>query len=87
MTENDHHLLEEVRGLVSARTLIDDALARLVASCVETNVDRSALAHALGVDRSTLYRRYVWPAGQPNTSSSSSGVSGSHRDVPPSACT
>jgi hypothetical protein len=88
MTDEDRRLLEEVRGLVAARTLLDNALADLVRDCVRANVDRSALAFALGVDRSTLYRRYVWQDDvQPNTSSSSSGVSGSETTLPPSPST
>jgi hypothetical protein len=87
MTDEERRLLEEVRGLVAARTVLDNALADLVRDCVRANIDRSALAFALGIDRSTLYRRYVWPEDQPKTSSSSSGVNGSETTLPPSAST
>lgn len=87
MTDDERRLLEEVRGLVAARTLLDNALADLIRTAVRANVDRSALAFALGIDRSTLYRRYVWQEDQPNTSSTSSGVNGSETTLPPSAST
>jgi transcriptional regulator of acetoin/glycerol metabolism len=64
MTDEERRLLEEVRGLVVARTLIDDALTALVRTALSADVDRSALALALGIDRSTLYRRYRWTIGR-----------------------
>lgn len=45
---------------MAARTLIDDALAQKINECVAAELDRSSLAYLLGIDRSTLYRRYVW---------------------------
>ena len=60
MDEAQRRLLDEVRGLVAARTLIDNALEQKIADCVAADLDRSMLAYVLGVDRSTLYRRYVW---------------------------
>jgi hypothetical protein len=60
MDENRSGLLDEVRGLVAARSLLDNTLAARIAECIGAGVDRSTLANVLGVDRSTLYRRYVW---------------------------
>jgi len=62
MDEAQGRLLDEVRGLVAARTLIDNAIAQRIGECVAAELDRSMLAHVLGVDRSTLYRRYVTSA-------------------------
>jgi hypothetical protein len=56
--------LDEVRAIVAARTFMDDALRKAVKECIAADVDRSMLAHLLGVDRSTLYRRYVWADAQ-----------------------
>jgi hypothetical protein len=52
--------LEEVRALVMARRLADDALADAVREWIADGLDRAALADELGIDRTTLYRRYVW---------------------------
>lgn len=62
MDEAQRRLLDEVRGLVAARTLIDNALEQRIAECIAAEIDRSMLARVLGVDRSTLYRRYVTSA-------------------------
>lgn len=52
--------LDRVQALVLARQLIDEELDTAVRECITNGTDRSALAHLLGVDRSTLYRRHVW---------------------------
>ncbi len=62
MDEAQRRLLDEVRGLVAARTLIDNALEQRIAECIAAEIDRSMLTRVLGVDRSTLYRRYVTSA-------------------------
>jgi hypothetical protein len=51
-------LLDKVRGIVAAQRLLDDALIAAVASCRAVGVDSVSLAHALGVHRATLYRRF-----------------------------
>lgn len=60
MDDSHDRLLDEVRGLVAARTLLDNAIASRVRACIDAGVDRSALAYLLRMDRSTLYRRFVW---------------------------
>ena len=47
-------LLAVVEGIRSA----EDRLPQLVAAAREAGVDGWTLANALGIDRSTLYRRY-----------------------------
>jgi len=42
--------------------LIDNVIEQRIADCVAADLDRSMLAHVLGVDRSTLYRRYITSA-------------------------
>jgi len=44
--------------LAAARRVIDDRLDVLVRLCWAQGVDRVRLAHALGVSRSALYRRF-----------------------------
>ena len=53
--------LDDVRALARARQLIDEALDAAVRECIAGGGDRSMLAHLLGVERSTVYRRYMWP--------------------------
>lgn len=65
MDDHQRRLLDEVRGLVAARSLVDDALAASVRECIAAGVDRSAVAFLLGIDRSTLYRRFVWQRREP----------------------
>lgn len=65
MDEAQGRLLDEVRGLVATRTLIDNAIEQRIVECIAADLDRSMLAHVLGVDRSTLYRRHVWEAREP----------------------
>lgn len=62
MDETQRRLLDEVRGPVAARTSIDNVLEQRIAESIAAEIDRSMLAHLLGVDRSTLYRRYVTSA-------------------------
>jgi transcriptional regulator of acetoin/glycerol metabolism len=62
MDATHRRLLDEVRGLVATRALLDDALAGVVRACNEAGVDATRVAGALGVHRSTLYRRYLPPA-------------------------
>lgn len=59
MDETHSRLLDEVRGLVAARALIDLALDERITDCVDSDVDRTTLAYLLGIDRSTLYRRHL----------------------------
>lgn len=44
-------LLDEVRGSVAARALIDNALEQRVVEFVAAELDRSTLAYLLGIDR------------------------------------
>ncbi len=60
MDEDPYRLLDEVRGLVSARSLLDDALDDRIQQWLDAGHERSLLADILGVDRSTLYRRHLW---------------------------
>ena len=57
--------LDEIRALHLARQLADDALAEAVRAWIANGNERSLLADALGIDRTTLYRRYVWTSGRP----------------------
>ena len=59
MDATQSRLLDEVRGLVAARALMDHALAQSLRTCRDAGVDAWSLASALGVHRSTLYRRYL----------------------------
>lgn len=68
MDETQSRLLDEVRGLVAARTLIERALDERVDECIEAGLDRTSLAHVIGIDRSTLYRRHVWRPGNDQAS-------------------
>lgn len=52
--------LDEVRALLLARRLADEALGDAVRAWIQAGEDRSLLASELGIERSTLYRRYVW---------------------------
>jgi transposase-like protein len=49
-----------IRALVLARRLADEALQEAVRDWLDAGNERSLLATELGVDRTTLYRRYVW---------------------------
>lgn len=53
--------LERLRGLLAARAEVDRLVDELVRSVIEAGGDRSQLSAVLGVDRSTLYRRYLRP--------------------------
>lgn len=77
MDETQLRLLDDVRGLVAARALIDNALKQRIAQGVAADLDRSMLAHVLGIDRSTLYRRYVWCGRPCDAASSGNGTAGS----------
>ncbi len=66
MDEATRSLLDEARGIVACRAFLDRALDEVVGRCIEAGADRSAVAHILGVDRSTLYRRYVWKVELPD---------------------
>jgi hypothetical protein len=59
MDVTQSRLLDEVRGLVATRALLDDALTASLRNCRDAGVDAWCLASALGVHRSTLYRRYL----------------------------
>jgi hypothetical protein len=61
-----HHfdLLVRARGLAETKALIERAIADLVAEATAADLCKTDLADALRIDRSTLYRRYVWPADQ-----------------------
>lgn len=50
--------LAAVRALVQAEQLLDGQLGAAVAAARAAGVDGHALAHALGVHRATLYRRF-----------------------------
>jgi hypothetical protein len=60
--------LNLVRGLVAARDAVERALQDAITDCRSIGVDATALAHALNVHRSTLYRRYLPPASASGTS-------------------
>ncbi len=51
--------LDEVRGIVVALELLEDELANAVIAARAAGADGVTLADALGVARSTLYRRYL----------------------------
>lgn len=53
--------LERLRALALARQLADEAVDEAVRECLATDIDRTRIAGLLGVNRSTLYRRYIWP--------------------------
>jgi transcriptional regulator of acetoin/glycerol metabolism len=55
-------LLGELRGLVNARDLLDRAIKEAISACHDAGVDATAVADALGVHRSTLYRRFITEA-------------------------
>ena len=56
MNEQHSDLLERARGLAAAKALIDAAVAELVDDALRNGVSRTALASALRVHRSTVYR-------------------------------
>jgi hypothetical protein len=59
MDATQSRLLDEVRGLVAARALVDDALTDSIRRCRDAGVGGWSLASSLGVHRSTLYRRHL----------------------------
>jgi transcriptional regulator of acetoin/glycerol metabolism len=60
--EEQEQALIRVAGLARARDLIDGALRQAVTDAWSAQVEVSALARALGCDRSTVYRRFITPA-------------------------
>ena len=51
--------LDELRGLVTARTLLDREIERSAVRAVASDISRTAIANALGVSRAHLYRTVV----------------------------
>lgn len=69
MTEpTPEDLLNEVRGLAAVLAMLDRALPLTVYRAHEAGIDSVTLAHALGIHRSTLYRRYMPPEANPKRS-------------------
>lgn len=54
--------LEELRGLVHARTVLDREIQWRVRQTLAKGADRSRVAHIVGVSRASLYRHYMRPA-------------------------
>jgi transcriptional regulator of acetoin/glycerol metabolism len=50
--------IERLRGLAAVRRMVEAATREAVAECRAAGVDAWEVAGVLGVDRSTLYRRY-----------------------------
>jgi hypothetical protein len=50
--------LEDLRALMRARALVDRQLEELVVQAVDDGSDRGAVAAALGMSRSSLYREF-----------------------------
>jgi len=50
--------LEEIRSLIHVRDLLECELSRAARRAVAEGVDRSALAHALGISRASVYRHF-----------------------------
>jgi DNA-binding IclR family transcriptional regulator len=56
-------LLDRARGLAAARALIERAVVDLINEATATDIDVTALAHALRIHRSTVYRSAVHGIG------------------------
>jgi hypothetical protein len=69
-------LLNEVRGLAAVLAMLDRALPLAVHRAHQAGVDSVTLAQALGVHRSTLYRRYMPPEANPKRSGGAADQSG-----------
>jgi transposase-like protein len=52
--------IDLIRALLLARQLADEALQDAIRDWIAAGNAKSQLAVELGIDRSTLYRRYVW---------------------------
>ena len=59
MDELHSGLLGRVRGLAHAEALIEREIAAAVAEAAAAGVNRREIAEAVGIDRATLYRRYL----------------------------
>ena len=57
MNEETSDLLDRARGLAIAKALIDRAILDLIMEAAASDQDITSCAKALGVHRSTLYRR------------------------------
>ena len=56
MDEQRSDLLDRARGLAAAKALVERAVADLIDEATTASVDVSALARALGLHRSSIYR-------------------------------
>lgn len=50
--------LEDLRALLRARALVDQQVGELVVQALHDGADRTAIAVALGVSRSSQYREF-----------------------------
>lgn len=53
------NVLDEVRALVHARTVLDREIEEAAVRAVALNISRTAIAHALGISRAQVYRTVV----------------------------
>jgi IS30 family transposase len=65
--------LGRIRGLADARDVLEEELRRSVRAARDEGTSAWSIAWALGVDRSTVYRRYLSPT--PGEAKAESGLS------------